>query len=342
MSTPLESTLPATASHTPITVPKHTDEVLPGRRRVSLSWHHIVLVLVLAAAAVLNTVHLSQNGYANTFYSAGVRSMLHSWHNFLFASFDPGGLITIDKPPLGLWVQVISAKLLGFSALSLLAPEAGIGVLAVAAIYWAVARPFGKTAALAAAATLAVFPSFVAVSRENGVDPLLLLLMILACGAALRAIETGGWGWLIGSALLVGLAFNTKTLAAWLIVPGIGLAYLVCAPDRLPGRLLKLTAAGAVMLAVCFSWIAFVELTPASKRPFIGSSTNNTELGLTFEYNGFGRVQGELGGPGQIPVGNGALANGPTHHHTTRHRTAVVGAARHSQDTHTKIHAVPP
>ena len=156
--------------------------------------------------------------------------MLKSWHNFFFVSFDGGGLVTIDKPPLALWVQAASAELFGFSPLSLLLPEAIVSVIAVAVLYRIVARRLGAGSGLVAALALAVFPSFVAVSRENGVDPLLLLLMILACGAALNAVEDGRWRWLMASALLVGLAFNTKTLAAYLIVPGIGLAYLVCAP----------------------------------------------------------------------------------------------------------------
>ena len=254
---------------------------------------------VVAVSAVMNTVRLSQNGYANIFYSAGVRSMLRSWHNFLFVSFDPGGLVSVDKPPLALWVQAASAKLFGFSPLSLLLPEALMGVLAVAVLYLAMARRFGVPAALGAGTTLAVFPSFVAVSRANGVDTLLILLMLLACAAGIRACESGGWRSLLASGALIGLAFNTKTLAALLVVPGIALAYLLCSPAALPRRVLQLLAAGVVMAAVSFSWIAFVEATPTSKRPYVGSSTNNTELGLTFEYNGFGRVEGQAGGPGQ-------------------------------------------
>ena len=88
---------------------------------------------------------------------------------------------------------------------------------------------------------MAVFPSLVAVSRDNGVDPLLILLMVLAAGAALRACEAGSWRWLLGCAVLVGLAFNTKTLAAFLIVPPIAAAYLLCAP-RPPAR--RIGAAG--------------------------------------------------------------------------------------------------
>jgi len=265
------------------------------------------LVAVLALSALLNLNRLSQNGYANIFYSAGVRSMLRSLHNFVFVSSDPGGLITVDKPPLALWVQAASAKVFGFTPLSLLLPEAIAGVLAVALLYRLLVTRFGVFAALAAALSLAVFPSFVAVSRDNGVDPILILLMILAAGAALRACETGRWRSLLWCAALVGLAFNTKTLAAYLVVPGIALAYLLCAPGSLPRRAGQLLTAGVLMVVISFSWIAFVELTPASQRPWVGSSNNNSELGLTFEYNGVGRVGGQVGGPGQVPVGYGAL-----------------------------------
>ena len=284
---------------------------------------HLALAGVLALSAVLNVNKLSQNGYANIFYSAGVKSMLRSWHNFLFVSFDPGGLVTVDKPPLALWVQAASAKVFGFSPLSLLLPEAIIGVLAVAALYWVMAPRFGVWAAVAGALTLAVFPSFVAVSRENGVDPVLILLLILACGAGLRACETGRWRTLVSCGVLIGLAFNTKTLAAYLVVPPIAVAYFVCAPGLLLRRVWQIAVAALAMLLVSFAWVAFVELTPASQRPYVGSSTNNTELGLTFEYNGFGRVEGQVGGPGQVLIRPGAYVP------AARER-AVAAAARTS------------
>jgi 4-amino-4-deoxy-L-arabinose transferase-like glycosyltransferase len=282
--------------------------------RSALGW--AALAPVLALSAVLGTERLSQNGYANVFYAAGVKSMLSSFHDFLYASFDPGGLITVDKPPLSLWVQVVSAKLFGFSHLSLLLPEAVIGVLGVAALYGALRRPLGLLAALGGALALAVFPSYVAVSRDNGVDPFLILLLILACGAALRAIRTGGWPSLFASAVLVGLAFNAKTLAAYLVVPGIALGYLLCAPGSLPRRLLRALAAGVVLAVVSFAWIAFVELTPASQRPYVGGSTDNTEINLTLGYNGLGRVEGQVGGPNQIFVHLGAVAPFPQSTHT--------------------------
>ncbi|MGH2835468.1 MAG: glycosyltransferase family 39 protein, partial [Solirubrobacteraceae bacterium] len=183
-----------------------------------IQWHrafspeHLVLMAILALSLVLNTVKLSQNAWGNTFYSASVKSMLGSLHNFLYASFDQGGLVSIDKPPLGVWVQVVSAKLFGFTPLSVLLPEAIIGTLTVLALYLILARRLGVPAALAAALTLAVFPVFVAVSRANGVDPLLVLLLVLACGAALRSIDGGRVVWLLVAGALIGLAFNTKTM----------------------------------------------------------------------------------------------------------------------------------
>src|SRR5438309_7324051 len=147
------------------------DQLARGRLRAALlsrpALRHLALVPVLGLSAVFNINSLAQNGYANVFYSAGVKSMLRSLHNFAFVSFDPGGLVMVDKPPLALWVQAASAKVFGFSPLSLLLPQAILGVVAVALVYVILARRCGRPAALAAALALAVFPSFVAVSREN-------------------------------------------------------------------------------------------------------------------------------------------------------------------------------
>ena len=269
-----------------------------AQRRRLPGLEHAGLAAILALSGLLEFVKLAQNGYANTFYSAAVKAMLRSSSNFFFVAADPNGLITVDKPPLALWVQGLSAKLFGFSPLSLLVPEGVITVLAVTLLYWIVAPRYGRVAGLLSALALAVFPSFVAVGRDNGVDPLLILLMLAACGAAMTAIENRQLRWLIISAVFVGLAFNTKSLAALLCVPGIAIGYLACAAESLRARLLKLAAAGVVLVAVSVSWSVAVDLTPASQRPFVGGSTNNTEFELDFGYNGFGRVGGQQGGPG--------------------------------------------
>ena len=274
---------------------------MTAAHRARADWRRTAPLLgAVALAALLNTWALAQNGYANAYYSAGVKSMLESWHNFVFLSADPAGLISIDKPPLGLWLQTASAKLFGFTPLSLLLPQAIAGVIAVAALYLIVRKRFGTFAATVSALTLAVFPAFVAVSRDNNVDTLLILLMTLACGAALRAAETGRLRALLGSAILVALAFNTKALAAYLVVPGIAAGYLWCAPGSLRRRLGQLLVAGVMCGVLSLAWIVAVDLTPASQRPFVGSSTDNSELGLTFGYNGFGRIGNQKGGPGTV------------------------------------------
>ena len=259
---------------------------------------HLALAAIVSLSGVLELVRLGQNGYANVYYSAAVRSMLRSWHNFFFVAADPNGLITVDKPPLGLWLQALSAKVFGFAPLSLLVPEALCAVLAVVLLYRIMAPRFGVVAALAGAFALAVFPSFVVVSRDNGVDPLLILLMLAACGAGLAAIDSGRLRWLLWCGVLAGLAFNTKSLAALLCIPGIAVGYLACAPGSLRRRAAQLLAAGAVFLIVSFSWMTIVQLTPAAQRPFIGSTLANSEFQLTVGYNGFGRVGGQQGGQG--------------------------------------------
>ena len=198
--------------------------------------HRVAFALVLAFSALLECYRLGQNSWANDYYSAAVKSMLGSLHNFYFVAADPGALVSLDKPPLGLWLQTGSAAIFGFHPLSLLLPEAFCAVAAVAVLYRIVAPRFGVWPGVAAAATLAVFPAFVASGRDNNLDALLILFMVLACLAGLRAVETGAWRWLVATAVLVGLAFNTKTLAAFLLLPGLAAAWLVCAPGTLRPR----------------------------------------------------------------------------------------------------------
>jgi len=261
--------------------------------------HRVALALVLAFSALLEFYRLGQNSWANDYYSAAVRSMLGSLHNFFFVSSDPGGLISVDKPPVGLWLQTVSAAIFGFHPVSLLAPEALCAVAAVAAMYLIIAPRFGAWPGVAAAVALAVFPSFVASGRDNNLDATLILLMTLGCLAGLRAIETGRWRWLAATAVLVGLAFNTKTLAAYLVLPGLGVGWLVCAPGTLRRRAGLLLAATAVLAVVSLVWLVAVDLTPASQRPYVGGTTDNSELSLSFGHNGFGRVLGERNAPTQ-------------------------------------------
>ena len=258
--------------------------------RIVLYWRWVCLSVLLVLAAALESLGLGQEGYANTYYAAGVKSMLTSWHNFFFVSFDAGGFVSLDKPPLGFWIQAASAKLFGFSGVSLLLPEVVAGVLSVALLYHLVARAHGAVAGLLAALLLAVTPISAIIDRNNTIDSLLIFTLLLGVWAVSLATERGHLRWLLLAALLVGLGFNIKMLQAYLVVPGFALLYLLGARLPLRTRLLHLLLAGVVLLVVSFCWVVAVDVTPASLRPFVSDSGTNSELSLVFGYNGLGRL----------------------------------------------------
>ncbi|WP_433461332.1 glycosyltransferase family 39 protein [Spirillospora sp. CA-128828] len=272
-------------------------------------WARPALWAILIAACVLYAWGLSKAGYANSYYSAAVKSGTQSWKAFFFGSLDAGSYITVDKPPMALWAMELSARVFGFSTWSLLLPQVAEGVAAVAVLYATVRRAFGPAAAVTAAAVLALTPITVAINRDNNPDTLLVLLLVAAAWACQRAIDTGRLRPLLLAAFLVGCGFNTKMLQALLVVPALGLAYLVAArpgPLRRAGHLL---AAGAVLAASSFWWVLTVDAVPAGSRPYIGGSTDGTAWDLVIGYNGLGRIFGENGGRGG-PGGGGPGGGG--------------------------------
>ncbi len=252
----------------------------------------LALGIVMLISLFMNFYQLGQNGFGNLYYAAGVRSMLDNWHNFFFVSFDPGGFVTIDKPPLGFWLQVLSAKLFGFTAFSVYLPQALAGVLSVLLLYHLVRRHFGVVAGLLAALALAISPISVVTNRNNTIDSTLVLVMLLGAWAVMRAAETGKWRWLMLTAVLVGLGFNIKMLEAYLVVPAYALVYLLAAPRSLKMRIAQLLVAAVVMLTISLSWAVAVDLTPSSQRPYVGSSQDNSEISLALGYNGIQRLLG--------------------------------------------------
>ncbi|HEY7342977.1 MAG TPA: glycosyltransferase family 39 protein [Ktedonobacterales bacterium] len=262
----------------------------PRRRRA--------LTLILLLAAFTNFYELQRNGYANLYYAAAIRSMLESWHNFFFVSFDPAGFVSVDKPPLGFWIQTASAKLLGYSGFSILLPEALAGVASVGVLYLVVRRAFGAGAGLLAALFLAITPISVVTNRNNTIDSLLVLTVLLGAYAMTRAVERGSLRWLMLAAVLVGLGFNIKMLEAYLVVPAFLVMYLLGAPLRWRTRLWHLAVSGVVMVALSLAWVVAVDLTPASARPYVGSSGTNSELDLALGYNGIQRLLGMVFGRG--------------------------------------------
>lgn len=258
----------------------------PGTAPAALRFERWALLGILALAALLRLWQLDQNGFGREYYAASVRSMLGSWHNFFYLSFDPAGFVSLDKPPLALWLQVASARLLGFSAFSVMLPQVLAGVASVALVHRIVAPRAGPGAGLAAALFLAITPICVAVDRSNNTDSALILVLLLATWALLRAIDTGSGRRLVLALALVGLAFNVKMAAALPVLPGFVLAYLLCANGpTLRRRVGQLALGGAVLVGVALSWVTVFDLTPPEERPYAGSTHHNSMLELALMHN---------------------------------------------------------
>ncbi len=234
-----------------------SDRPAPASLWRSRSLRRGSLVALLAAAAALFLWDLAASGYANSYYSAAVQAGSQSWKAFFFGSLDAGNSITVDKPPASLWLMALSVRI---------------------------------------GAVLALTPVAVLMFRFNNPDALLTFLLALAAYATIRATERASARWLAGAGALVGLAFLTKMLQAFLVLPAFALVYLIAAPVPVRRRLLHLLAAFAAMVAAFGWWVAIVELVPESWRPYVGGSENNSVLDLVLGYNGLSRLFGGTGG----------------------------------------------
>jgi 4-amino-4-deoxy-L-arabinose transferase-like glycosyltransferase len=275
------------------------------------TWVRPSLLALLAGTAVLYVWGLGSSGWGNSFYSAAVQAGTKSWKAFFFGSFDASNFITVDKPPAFLWVMDLSARIFGLNSWSILVPEALEGVATVWLVYLCVRRWFTPGAALIAGTVVALTPVATLMFRYNNPDALLTLFLTAAAYATIRALERGRTLWLVLAGMFVGLGFLTKTLEALIILPVIGLVYLLCGPPKLGRRVIQTIYLGLATLVAGGWWVAIVQLTPASARPYIGGSTDNNELNLIFGYNGFGRITGnERGSVGGAGIGGSMW--GPT------------------------------
>lgn len=272
-------------------------------------WTRAAVAALLIGTAVLYFWNITANGWANSFYSAAVQAGSEDWTAFFFGSSDAANSITVDKAPAALWLMALSVRAFGLNSFAILLPEVLLGVASVYVLYRTVRRYFGPGAGLLAGWTLAITPVAVLMFRFNNPDALLVFCMTLAAWATLRAITSErravAWMSLVGA--IIGIAFLTKTLQVFLVVPFFGLAFLLCAVTPLRRRILASLAAIAAVIVTGGWWVAIVELVPESSRPYIGGSQTNSFLELTFGYNGLGRINGEqVGSVGGGGAGGGA------------------------------------
>lgn len=270
-------------------------------------WARPALWAILVLATALYAWNMSSVS-GNTFYNAAVYSGTKSWKAFFFGALDAGSFITVDKPPFALWVMGLSARVFGYGTWQLMLPMVALGTGSVALLYRMVKRDFGAVAATIAALALTLTPITVAISRDTNPDPVLVFLMLLGAAALMKAVRTGRLLPLVWSGVAIGFAFNTKMMQAYVVLPAFFLVYLWAAPLGL-GRRIRNLAVGTVALVVSSAWwMVVVDLVPASSRPYIGGSTDNTVWDLVIGYNGFGRIFGASSSVGS--QGNGASFGG--------------------------------
>ncbi|MFG3404285.1 ArnT family glycosyltransferase [Streptomyces sp. NPDC048142] len=280
----------------------------PPAGREGPRWARPALYGLLLAVGLAYFWNLSASGYANSFYSAAVQAGSQSWKAFFFGSLDSGGAITVDKPPAALWPMALSVRLFGLNSWAILAPQVLMALATAAVLNTAVRRRFGPVAGLIAVGVFALTPVAALMFRFNNPDALLALLMTVTVWCVLRALEQGRTAWLVGAGAVVGFAFLTKTLQAFLILPPLAVLYAVCAPVPVTKRIGQLALSALTMAVAGGWWVAIVELMPASSRPYVGGSQNNSFLELTFGYNGLGRINGEE--TGSVGGGRGGGGGG--------------------------------
>jgi 4-amino-4-deoxy-L-arabinose transferase-like glycosyltransferase len=256
------------------------------------AWDRAGFAVLLIATAVMYLWNIAINGMGNQFYAGAAQAGSKNWEALLFGSLDSHNFITVDKPPVSQWVMGLSGQIFGFSSASMLIPEALMAVAAVALLYGAVRRISGPRAALLAGAALALMPVAALMFRYNNPDAVMVLLMMAAVYCTVRALEHASATWIALAGVALGFAFLAKMLEGIMVMPAIGLVYLIAAPTSLRRRSLQLLGSFVAFLVSAGWFVAVTLMWPASMRPYIAGSTDNNFMNLVLGYNGFARVLG--------------------------------------------------
>jgi 4-amino-4-deoxy-L-arabinose transferase-like glycosyltransferase len=255
-------------------------------RRLLAWWPEAVVVAIACALRLTALARVPLDPY----YDASVRAMGTSWGALLSGSFEPGQRVSIDKPPLDLWLQVASTKLIGFGPLALHLPEA-IGGVVLVVMVMALLRPlFGRVPAVVGGLALAVLPSAVVTARSDTMDSVMAALCVAGAVVAVRSGRRGLAAGMAGAGLLVGLAFDVKLAESLLGAAAVGGFWLACAPRgvRLRGAAIGVTA----FLATALVWLVAVSAVPLHPRPWALGSANGSAWNAALVYNGLDRLDG--------------------------------------------------
>ncbi|MBC2076081.1 glycosyltransferase family 39 protein [Listeria marthii] len=270
---------------------------------------------IIVIAIFFNFYGIWNDDTVNPYYTAAVTSMVQNFHNFFYGAFDPAGFITVDKPPVALWLQAISALIFGVHGWSVILPQALAGVGSVILLYVLVKPRFGAWAARITALIMALTPIAVAVTRTNNMDAILVFILLLATYFLFKAVNRAKFGWLLLAFGLIGVGFNVKMLQAFMVVPAFLLFYFIAVKLSWRKKLIQLVVVLILMLGVSVSWAVVVDQTAASERPYVGSSQKNSVLELAFGYNGMERLLGQETGTGSSG-GNMEMGGPPSNNST--------------------------
>jgi 4-amino-4-deoxy-L-arabinose transferase-like glycosyltransferase len=259
--------------------------------KISPAW--LIISLLMGVSLLLHLVNIGAIGDGNLYYTAAVKSMLQSWGNFFFAAAEPGGSVTVDKPPLGLWIEALSASIFGVNGFAVSLPNILAGIFSIPLLFHLVKKHFGSLAGITSGAIYVITPIVLVTDRNNTIDGMLVFTLLLAAWAFIKATDTGKLRHLLIGSVLVGLGFNIKMLQAYLVLPAFLLLFLLAAKIGWGKRILHISIALIVILSVSLSWAVIVDLTPIEDRPYVGSSENNTVMELIVGHNGLARLFGK-------------------------------------------------
>jgi len=296
---------------TTLELPVPTSDEPPQATPPPRRWDRVRFGVLLLFTAATYLWNITINGMGNQFYAAAAQAGSKDWEALLFGSLDTQNFMTVDKPPVSQWVMGLSGQLFGFSSASMLIPEALMAVATVALLYAAVRRISGPTAALLAGFAFAMTPVAALMFRFNNPDAVMVLLMTAAVYCGVRALERASASWIALAGVALGFAFLAKMLEGIMVMPAIGLMYLIAAPTGVGRRVLHLLGALVAFLISAGWFVLLTVLWPASSRPYIAGSTDNNFMNLVLGYNGFGRVLGKNTKMFELNPVVGAAANTP-------------------------------
>lgn len=256
------------------------------------NYHIVILFLIVLVSLFFNLFNISQYGYGNEYYAAAIKSMSENFKNFFFVSFDPAGMLSIDKPPLGFWIQTLSVLIFGYSGFAMLLPQALASTASCFMMYILVSKHFGKISGLISAFVFSITPAVVVASRNNTVDMQLVFVLLLSIYFLFKSIEKESPKYLYIAGILIGLGFNIKMLQAYMYMPALCITYLIFAKGRFVKKLFNGIIASIIMLCISFSWAILVDLYPSHNRPYVGSSDSNSVMELIVDHNGLERIYG--------------------------------------------------